>query len=383
MTTTIQESTRCTVRGGDLFDALAAVRPLLSARKSAGPEESAVRLVAGPQGAELRCCTYEASATATLPAESDVDVDVDVVVAHADLWRAANAYAARRGAKAAEVLEISTTPQGTVLVTASGERQSSLQALPGAEDLPQPIAPVAGTTIVQREELVDAVAAAARYAERGPVVLPILRVLRLADGMITATDRYRLARTRLNATGEMPECLPPAQVLAKVLAATRGQSVSLGSDGQRLSVHADNLTATLRCLEGQYPGVERILTSTPTEGYSLHLERAATMATLKAHAAGKTTVTLSALEDGSVLAEIRDPGQAEPRATARLEPAGAEPVVLEEPVSFNAQYLLEALAGLQGEVAHVAGACPLKAAHLRDVADDARLVVLQPVRLAG
>ena len=380
-TTTTQESTRCTVRGGDLIDALAALRPLLSTRKSAGREESAVRLVAGPQGGQVRCCTYEASASAALSVESDVDVDV--VVAHADLWRAANAYAARRGAKAAEVLEISTTPQGTVLVTASGERQSSLLLVPGAQDLPQAMEPVAGTTIVQREELVDAVAAAARYAERGPVVLPILRVLRLADGMITATDRYRLARTRLNATGEMPECLPPAQMLAKVLAATRGQSVSLGSDGQHLSVHADNLTATLRCLEGQYPGVEKILANTPTEGYSLHLERSATMAALKAHAAGKATVTLSTLEDGAILAEIRDPGQAEPRATARLQSAGAEPVVLEEPVSFNAQYLLEALAGLQGEVAHIAGVAPLRAAHLRDVADDARLVVQQPVRLAG
>lgn len=380
MTTTTQEITRCTVRGGDLIDALAAVRPLLSTRKSAGPEERAVRLVAGPQGGDARCCTHEVSASAALSVESDVDVDV--TVAHADLWRAANAYAARRGAKAAEVLEISTTPQGTVLVTASGDRQSSLQVLPGAEHLPQPIEPVAGTTIVQREELVDAVAAAARYADRG-VELPILTALRLTDSTITTTDRHRLARTRLNATGAMPECLPPAQTLAKVLAATRGESVSMGSDGQHLSVHADNLTATLRCLEGQYPGVERIVTDTPTQGYSLHLGRTAAIATIKAHAAGKTTVTLSTLADGAVLAEIRDPGQAEPRATARLEPAGAYPVVLEEPVTFNVQYLLDALAGLQGEVSHIAGVSPLKAAHLRDPGDDARLVVLQPVRLAG
>lgn len=79
----------------------------------------------------------------------------------------------------------------------------------------------------------------------------------LGQGKIECTDRYRLASFLLDGSGELPEVSVPATPFAKMLKATTGDEVLIGTVGERVSVHADNIRFTIRAIDGVYPKVDK------------------------------------------------------------------------------------------------------------------------------
>ena len=374
VTTQTQTGTVLRVRGGALLDALAALRPFVAAGRTAADHACGVQLVADAQVCEVRCSTGEVSARA--PFDADVDQPVAVWVRLADLWSAASAYSARRGKKSQEPLTVTVGDERVIVAAENG--QTGVRVLDA--DVAVPAMPeIPGTLVVDRERFAHDCRVAKECASDDQMI-PILTAARISDGVIHATDRYRLAHLEIRGTGSLPQTQPPAATLAKALAATSGQTVSLGADGEHLSIHADNLTATLRCVPGEYPKVAGILEQDGS--VQVTTDRAALLEAVKPHAAAGVLVAL-VMRGRDLAVEILTSTDDEPVATATLTPAAETEATLgDTPLFMDSRYLTAALKALVDEQVHLSTPGTLRPVRFESPTDPDRVVIVQPIRRA-
>lgn len=195
--------------------------------------------------------------------------------------------------------------------------------------------------VAERDRFVGDVTAAAVCAESGAEALPILTGIHLGQGKIECTDRYRLASFLLDGSGELPEVSVPATPFAKMLKATTGDEVLIGTDGERVSVHADNIRFTIRAIDGVYPKVDKIVAN--QDGLpTTTLQRQATIDLLAPYIKGAHTVSTTP-QAQELLFEIygTTDGSVAPIATITM-PNGSDDN-LEHPLAFNVGYLHDVL----------------------------------------
>ena len=106
-----------TMTGGDVLEALAAVRPALSRRRNAHPWERSVWLLVSREGAQLRCNTGEVSASVDFDAQCEENERMSAHVDAQTLQQALQTHATRRGKGAATVLEVSVDEARLTIAT--------------------------------------------------------------------------------------------------------------------------------------------------------------------------------------------------------------------------------------------------------------------------
>lgn len=374
-TTTTTTTTTVTMTGGDVLEALAAVRPALSRRRNAHPWETSVCLRVSREGAQLRCNTGEVSVAADFAAQCQ---ETETITAHVDaqtLQQAVQTHATRRGKGATTMLEVSVD-EGRLIITTGGAATSTVPLLDPENMLGE--YPAAKLSLVaERDRFVGDITAAAVCAESGADALPILTGIHLGNGRIECTDRYRLAYFALDGSGELPEVIVPATPFAKLLKATTGDEVLIGADGERVTVHADNIRFTIRAIEGVYPNVAKVVGD--RNGPTTTLQRQATIDLLAPYTKGAHTVSVTPQAQG-LLFEVY--GNADepvaPIATTTM-PKGSDDD-LEHPLAFNAGYLHDVLKKAHtGPTAVITARGQYKPAGISSEAPG-RTVMLQPVR---
>lgn len=360
------------VRGGALLDALAAVRPLVTRRATASTGERGVRVSFGPDGGSLGVEAGGVSLRLRVP-EMTAEAEGEVWVAHADLNSAAGALAARRGPRSRVELVLEVGPEQVSLV---GETSTSVLRPLSDVHVNPTLKVVPGTLVVDRAVFAERAAAVAIAAESGDT-LPILAATRLDAYEMVATDRYRMASMPVTGSGDLDEVLPPAGAFAKVLAAAVGDTVSIGGDEKVVSVHADNLTASLLAQFGDYPKLRAIVKGFG-DGPAVRVSVAAVREVLAPYVRGHghSNVALSLTAQGFEV-EVVD-GKGHKVAQARipvLEERGQVP-----PVFLNVGYFVDGLKIAGSEHVWLEIRESLKPIKITSNVDPDRYCVLQPVR---
>ena len=332
-----------------------------------------MRVDFGPDGGVLGVERDGLSVMLRVP-EMTAEVEGSVWVSHADLFTAVRAQSARRGARSQVELALEV---GQEQVSVVGQSSTSMMPVLSALHVNPTQKVVPGTLVVDRALFAERAAAVAIAAESGDT-LPVLEGTRLDAHEMVATDRYRLASMPVTGTGDLPQVVAPARVLAKVLAATAGETLSIGTDGEVVSVHAENLTASLLARTGDYPRVASIAKGFG-DGPALRVAAAALREVLAPHARGKNVVALTVTPNGLEV-EVDD-GGAQTLAQARvpvLAQRGETPSV-----HFNVGYFVDALkiAGSEHVWLEIHG--PLKPAMVGSNVDPDRYCMIQPVRRAS
>lgn len=360
------------VRGGALLDGLSAVRPLVTRRASASTGERGVRLDYGPDGGSLGVESGEVSLRLQVP-EMRADVEGSVWLSHVDLVKAVGALSSRRGprSQAELVLEVSDEQVSVV-----GESSTCMLRPLSDVHVNPPLEAVPGTLVVDRVLFAERAAAVAITAESGDT-LPILAATRLDAHEMVATDRYRLASMPVTGSGDLDEVLPPARAFAKVLAATVGDTVSIGGDEKVVSVHADNLTASLLAQFGDYPKLGAIVRGFG-DGPAVRVSVAAVREVLAPYVRGHghSNVALSLTAQGFEV-EVVD-GKGHKVAQARipvLEERGQVPLVF-----LNVGYFVDGLKIAGSEHVWLEIRESLKPIKITSNVDPDRYCVVQPVR---
>lgn len=374
MTAQTTTTTEVQVRGGVLLDALATIRAVLSRRQTALPYERCVRLLVGPGEARLECRTGEVSMGIDLESASGAG---DVWVDAQDLQRALSAHVTRRGPRSRIGLGLTVAAES---ITICGLNGDSTVATVDPDEMLSELAPVMASMVVDRETFVGSMTAAAVCAETGAEALPILTGIHLNGSKIECTDRYRLAYVDLKGTGTLHDVVVPAGPFVKVLKAAHGETLSVGSTGERITLRGGGITCTMRCIEGMYPKVEKICSHLEHAGApQANLHREAVIAMIKPYAGEKHVVTFTP-DGGHLEVAVLPAGDATPIATSRMPMAEGDD--LEHRVGFNSGYLLEILKALTGATVTMRTPGELKSVGFVG-ADRGRLMVLQPVRIVA
>lgn len=369
VTTTMSVQTR----GGDLLDALAPLRPVLSTAKHApAPLRSVLLSVEIDGTTSLSCSTGEVSMQVSLPSSQTSTAAGQAWIDHTALRKAATALAARRGAGAQVDLSLTVTADGARL--SDGTRVMYIDVLDDVH-LPSTMAPAAVTWVSDRAELAERVAAVASAAATPDCNVPIITAMRLATDGVVATDKYRLTKAPLPGTGDLEPAQPPAHVFAKVIKTLTGDTVSLGVDADRLTISTDTVTATLRGVQGDYPrGVTSI--GEFDDATTVRVDRTGLLDLIKPHQNVRAAKVTLATIGQTIDVTVDDGGRA--LVTAQV-PACTPPEKI-EPVTLNAAYFADALRAVGGaEVSiHVQSTLrPVKVAGDGDIT-----AVVQPIRVA-
>lgn len=372
-------STEMQVRGGALLDALAAVRPFMSRSKSARVHERSVLLSFDAQGGSVACDTGAVSLQVKVP-EIRAEQPGEALVSHEDLKRAVGAYAGRRGPSSRVELRMEASAEA--LTITDGERGTATVRVMGEEYGPKPLAVVPGTLVLDRVPFAERTNSVAIAAERPTLAaLPILTAVRIESGAMIATDRYRLAHVPLHGSGHLEGgAQPEAKMLTKLMGAATGETVSIGTAGDVLTVHADNLTGSMMMQVGDYPQV-RVILRGYDESATVRTSAAALRDLLTPYmkGCGDSTVVLTAAGEG-IEAQVHH-GDGEVLATTVVPAQGrtGDPAT----VTLNIEYLVDALKIAGSEQVEMRISAPLKPVRIGSVTDAERYCIVQPVRRAG
>lgn len=197
-----------------------------------------------------------------------------------------------------------------------------------------------------------------------------------------ATDGHRLAKVDLalpdGATDLAGVIVPRKAVgeLRKLLDETE-EDVAIDLTDARVRFSIDGVTLTTKLIDGTFPDYERVI---PTNNgktlevdrseFAKAVDRVATISTEKSRAvklslaAGQLTLSAASPDSGSAEEEIAVDYDADP-----LE------------IGFNARYLLDIAQQIEGQGARFHLADAASPTIVRDVADDAALYVLMPMRV--
>lgn len=374
-------STEVRVRGGALLDALAAVRPFMSRSRSAQAHECSVMLSFDAQGGSLACETGAVSVRVLVP-EIRAEEAGEAMVSHEGLKRAVSAYAGRRGPSSRVELRIGVTDEELTLTDPDGERGTATVRVRGDEYVPKPITVVPGTLVLERAAFAEQTKAVAIAAERPRFdTLPILTAVRIESDTMVATDRYRLANIPLQASGDLKGgAQPEATALAKVMGATTGETVSIGVDKDVLTVHADNMTASLLMQMSDYPKVQAVVRGYE-ESPRLQVSAGALRDLLAPYVkgCGDSKVTLTTTTEG-LAAEVRHgDGQVLATNVVPLQEQSGEPAT----VLLDIEYLVDALKVAASEQVEMRIKAPLKPVMIGSTVHPDRYCMVQPIKPAG
>jgi DNA polymerase III subunit beta len=218
-----------------------------------------------------------------------------------------------------------------------------------------------------------------------PVLTGMLFRLEAGRLELVATDTHRLAVRRLAGVegGLEAQLVVPASALGQLPRVFREESGSLevlvSSLRNQVFFRSSDAEVASRLLEGQFPDHERLV---PEQLSAVaRLQREDLVRTVRAVAlfAGDRGARPVRLRCGAgsmrVMAATEMVGDADAKLPAQL--SGEE-----FQIAFNARYLLDALAALEGDEVELCSAGALAPGLLRDIESDECLHLIMPIRLA-
>jgi DNA polymerase-3 subunit beta len=259
----------------------------------------------------------------------------------------------------------------------------TLRGLPASEfpELPQPgdEAPI----VLSASELLKGIkqTAFAAAGEDKAVISGLF--VQLKNGLLefAATDGYRLSykqATLSNREATLSLVVPKRAMeeLARQLGGAGAEEVQIGLSNNQISFQLPDRYMTSRLIDGQYPNYKQIIPT--TFACEAVLDRAA---------------MLSAVERVSIMASDReahiiklDFGNGELRFSAGNSELGDSDEVMaieytSEPliISFNADYLVDALKNIEGDTVTVSLNTPLSPVLIRPLGDETHTCLLMPV----
>ncbi len=197
-----------------------------------------------------------------------------------------------------------------------------------------------------------------------------------------ATDGHRLARLEVDAPDGcrgMPAAIVPRKTVAEVLKLVdeAGESVAVELSPTKIRFDLGSVVLTSKLIDGTFPDYQRVI---PTgNDRRLTMDRAAfstavdRVATVSSERGRAVKLSLSA---NSLVLTVSNPDSG--TATEEIE-VGYEAPDME--VGFNAKYLLEILAQVEGESVEFWLADAGSPALVRDPANGSGLFVLMPMRV--
>lgn len=350
--------------------AVLAFRELLSALKAAGlavprrehvPALGGVLVDVGEDLVTISSFDGDVGVTAQVPlAEGSVSEHGRMVVDHGRLLKSLTAATkgARKVTLDSSVVEL-RVDEGVPVLVAEGFTIPIPTPVPednhwGRETIPAP------THFADREALVTAAQRVNVAADRGDL-LPVLTAFDLflnADSVsMTATDRYRVAREYVDATGTaVCSVLVPAAAFTKLLAVLDGHALGLSVDEEQganwLTATGESVSARFRLMEGSYPQVQSIIDAPRGPRATLdkaQLLEAATRAAAITTAGGSKNVPVQIVLTGQGIS-IAPGGDGDLKATAPVLEAQVEGLEQErEVIALNPSFLVEGLKAVPAE----------------------------------
>lgn len=288
-------------------------------------------------------------------------------------------------------VELAVTPDGHVLTLKAGRSQFKLACLPAA-DFPQlsggdlrhsfALPAAALRTLIDRTRFAISTEETRYYlngiflhaAKAHGDAPPALRAV--------ATDGHRLARVEVplpEGADTIPGVIIPRKTVAEVrkLIDEAADTVEVSLSETKVRFTIDSIIVTSKLIDGTFPDYERVIPTgndkileVDTKLFAAAVDRVATISTEKSRAVklavGRGTLTLSATspEAGS--------------ATEELEVSYGD-TALE--IGFNSRYLLDITQQITGDRVSFALADSASPTIVRDLATEAALYVLMPMRV--
>ncbi|MCW2245282.1 DNA polymerase-3 subunit beta [Azospirillum fermentarium] len=288
-------------------------------------------------------------------------------------------------------VEMDVSTDGHVLTLKAGRSQFKLACLPAA-DFPQLSGGEMGNSFAlpanDLRALIDRTRFAISTEETRYYLNGIFLHAAKAHGSAppslraVATDGHRLARVEVplpeGAQG-IPGVIIPRKTVAEVrkLIDEAADSIVVGLSETKIRFNIDSIVVTSKLIDGTFPDYERVIPSgndkileVDTKAFAAAVDRVATISTEKSRAVklavsrGSLTLSATSPEAGS--------------ATEELE-ASYDDTALE--IGFNSRYLLDITQQITGDRLSFALADAASPTIVRDMATEAALYVLMPMRV--
>lgn len=278
-------------------------------------------------------------------------------------------------------------PKNQVTRITCGSQRSNLHGIDPVEFPPLPERPDEGAVEIDSAELARGIGQtgiAASGDEASPVLTGVLIQVEPDRLTMVATDRHRLAVKHLTlAHGEAggPPVIVPARHLAEVARAvtpsrsTTTMTVARGRNQAFFRI--GEVALSTRLIEGTYPNYAQVIpteaTTTVTASGAALLRMARTAAVLARDAGNPVKLIVDG--DGlTLVAQTAEVGDHQAPVDARV-------VGEEVQIAFNARYLIEALAAVDGDEVQLSLNGPLQPGIVRASGRDDYLCVIMPVRV--
>lgn len=276
---------------------------------------------------------------------------------------------------------------GTTILIRAGRYQTHLRGMEADEF---PVIPAAGerpTTRIAQRELRGAlgeVTFAAASDEARPILTGVLTRFNGDRLTLAAADNYRIAVKSIPVLDPVDDTsvVVPARSyleLMRILNDTDDPvDVVLAPSKSQVVFHVEGIDLVSRLIDGQFPNYQQVIPT--SHGSRAVLEREELLKAVRLSAliasSAANVVRLKLGENGSgavTIAAAADVGDAEGEVEAAIE---GDPVT----IAFNARYLQEALANVDGDQLALELTGPLSPGVLKPIGDDDYVHVIMPVR---
>ncbi len=302
----------------------------------------------------------------------------------------ANLFVEVTGSLPEEQVSLAADEQDSLLLEA-GRARYQIRGM-SAEDF-ETLPPVDGAVeleIPQRvlHELISQTILAASRDETRPILTGVLFRIRPEGLEVAATDTYRLAIRRLDATEaqgldqveEERDAIVSARCLQEVLRVIDADSdepatVALGET--LVEFTAGPIKIASRLIEGQFPPYERVIPAEYERALLVsrdELQAALRRALVVAREDANRVVFRAAGEILTLTAESPDVGRVEEELPIELEGEGLE-------IAFNARYLLDALEAMKSDRVRMELSGPLNPGVIKGEGDESFLYIQMPMQI--
>lgn len=281
-----------------------------------------------------------------------------------------------------EEVELSIDHDAGQAEIACGKTRYEIKSMP-LEDYPQLPAMENGKTLtVIGEALSEAIRQVIKAVSRDEARPTLGGVLvSIADGSMNmvATDSYRLAVKGLDIEGEAGdiEIIIPARAVEELGRLTGEDKIEMGCGENQVHFKAGEVSLVSRLIEGQFPKYEQLLPDSWNTRVKFEADELASAIKRVAILSSSSAIVRFVVGGNSIKVRTyaQDVGSAEDEAECTIE---GDPIE----TAFNAQYIIDGLAAVQGGPATIEFTSPLKPAVLRPAGQDDYLYLIMPVRLS-
>lgn len=275
---------------------------------------------------------------------------------------------------------------GTTLRLRAGRQQASLRGIEADEF---PVIPPIGerpTTRINQKVLRAALAEvtfAAATDEARPILTGVLTRFEGDRVTLAAADNYRIAVKSFDALDPVEETslVVPARTyheLERLLGDTDDPvDLILSPSKNQIVFHLEGVDLVSRLIDGQFPNFQQVIPASHTTQAEVEREELLKAVRLSALIASSSAnvVRLRVEPEASAITMVAaaEVGDTEAQVEAQVE---GDPLT----VAFNARYLQEALANVDGARISLGFSGPLSPGVLRPVGDDGYVHVIMPVR---